>query len=342
MEPLTVSAIAQRLGAHLEGPGDAVVRGVADVRDATSCDISFVAHPKYVPFAADSQAAALIVPLDLPVEASTALLRVDDPDEAFTRVTDWLVPPTPELAPGVHASAVVDPEARLGQGVRIGARAVVERGAVIGANTHLYPGVYVGPEAEIGEDCRLYPGVVVRHRVRIGRRVRIHDNSVVGSDGFGYAVDDQGVRTKVEQRGTVVIEDDAEIGALVAIDRARFGATRVGVGVKVDNLVQIAHNCVVGDHTVLVSQVGISGSCRIGAHAILAGQVGMAGHLTIGDRAVCMAKAGISKDVGEGEVVFGYPAMPLRQMTRILSAQKHLPALRKRVADLERQLDAPK
>jgi UDP-3-O-[3-hydroxymyristoyl] glucosamine N-acyltransferase len=338
MEPMTVAAIAERLNAALEGPGDASVQGVADIRDAEPDEISFVGNPKYALLAGDSRAAALIVSVDQPIKSRASLIRVPDPNEAFARVTNWLVPPLPELAPGVHPSAVVDVTARLGDGVRIGPNAVVEAGAVIGSNSHLHAGVYVGPDAHVGEDCRMSPGVVIRARVRIGDRVHIHDNSVVGSDGFGYAVDNSGVRVKIEQRGTVVIENDVEIGALVAIDRARFGATRIGVGVKIDNLVQVAHNVTVGDHTVLVSQVGISGSCRIGEHAILAGQVGMAGHLNIGDRAVCMAKAGISKDVAEDEVVFGYPAMPVRQMTRILGAQKALPALRKRVAELERML----
>jgi UDP-3-O-[3-hydroxymyristoyl] glucosamine N-acyltransferase len=244
-------------------------------------------------------------------------------------------------APGVDPRAAVDASALLGPGVAIGAGAVIGPRARIGARTVVHPGAVVGPEVVVGDDCELHPGVVLYARVELGQRVVIHAGSVLGSDGFGFDPTPRGWE-KVPQCGTVVVEDDVEIGANCAIDCARFGATRVGRGAKLDNLVQIGHNVVVGPHALLVAQVAVAGSSRIGSWAVLAGQSAVAGHLKIGDRARVAAKSGVGHDVAAGEDVGGTPAMPHRKWIRnqarfaqLDEMAAELRRLTKRVAELE-------
>ena len=261
MVTLTTGELAARLDAELEGDASARVTGVADLKAARAGQVSFAGHPKYLPAVAASGATAVIVPKAAQVEAPRpALLRVADADAAFAAACA-LFAPEPVIQPrGVHPQAWVSPEAKLGAEVSVGAFAVVEAGADIGDGTTLYPQTYVGHGAKLGRDCLLYPLASIRERCVLGDRVILHNGAVIGSDGFGYTVDAQGVRTKIPQTGIVVLEDDVEIGANATIDRARFGETRVGKGTKVDNLVQIAHNCVIGDHSVLCSQVGLAGT----------------------------------------------------------------------------------
>jgi UDP-3-O-[3-hydroxymyristoyl] glucosamine N-acyltransferase len=235
----------------------------------------------------------------------------------------------------VHPQAWVSPEAKLGAEVSVGAFAVVEAGADIGDGTTLYPQTYVGHGAKLGRDCLLYPLASIRERCVLGDRVILHNGAVIGSDGFGYTVDAQGVRTKIPQTGIVVLEDDVEIGANATIDRARFGETRVGKGTKVDNLVQIAHNCVIGDHSVLCSQVGLAGTTTLGRHVICAGQAGLAGHLTIGDGAVIGAQAGVPKDLPGGQMYLGAPAVPRLEFGKSLAHVASLPKLKDKLKELE-------
>ena len=258
---LTAGELAGKLGAELEGDAGAALHGVADLRLAGAGQVSFAANPRYLPEVAESRAAAVIVPKDAAIPSpKPALLRVADADAAFAVACALFAPPPVVLPRGVHPQARVSPEAKIGANVSVGAFAVVEAGAEIGAGTTLYPQTHVGPEAKLGKDCLLYPFASIRERCVLGDRVILHNGAVIGSDGFGYAVDAQGVRTKIPQTGIVVLEDDVEIGANTAIDRARFGETRVGRGTKVDNLVMIAHNCAIGEHSVLCSQVGMAGT----------------------------------------------------------------------------------
>lgn len=334
----TVDEIAKRVGGSCEGDGAAAITGVAGIRDASHGDIAFVSQSRYAADAASTKASALIVGRDWKDPTPAALIRVDKPEEAFAAVARLFAPLPVEPVEGVHASAVVAKDVKLGHGVCIGACAVVEPGAVIGDRSVVYAGCYVGHGVKIGEDCKFYPHVSLREHVQVGDRVIIHDGTVVGSDGFGYTVDKQGVRTKIPQIGIVVICDDVEIGANVTIDRARFGRTRIGKGVKIDNLVQIGHNVQVGDHTVIVSQVGISGSTIIGHHATLAGQAGVAGHLVIGAGAVIGGQSAVTKDVPPGIYVSGYPAAPHRESAEMHANIHRLPQLKKRVADLEKRI----
>ena len=341
MFTLTTGELAAKLGATLEGDPNLVLNGVADLRAARSGQVSFAGNPRYLSEVAASQASAVIVPKDTVVAApKPALLRVIDADAAFAAACALFAPKPVVLPRGVHPQALVSPQANVGKDVSIGAFTVVEAGAVIGDGSTLYPQVYVGHEARVGRGCLLYPFASVRERCVLGDRVILHNGAVVGSDGFGYTVDAQGVRTKIPQTGVVVLEDDVEIGANTTIDRARFGETRVGQGTKVDNLVQIAHNCIIGEHSVLCGQVGMAGSTTLGKHVICAGQVGLAGHITIGDGAVIGAQAGVPKDLPGGQMYLGAPAVPRLEFGKSLAHVAGIPKLKEQIKALEVRLAA--
>ena len=341
MLALTTGELAAKLGAALEGDPKAVVHGVADLRAARAGQLSFAVKPRYLSAVAASAAAAVIVPQDAAIAApKPALLRVADPDSAFAAACALFAPPPVVMPRGVHPQASVSPQAKLGADVSVGAFAVVEAGAELGAGTTLYPQTYVGHEAKLGRDCLLYPFASVRERCALGDRVILHNGAVIGSDGFGYAVDAQGVRTKIPQTGIVVLEDDVEIGANATVDRARFGETRIGKGTKVDNLVMIAHNCVIGEHSVLCSQVGLAGTTTLGKHVICAGQAGLAGHLTVGDGAVIGAQAGVPSDLPGGQMYLGAPAVPRLEFGKSLAHVAGLPKLKEHVKNLEARLAA--
>jgi UDP-3-O-[3-hydroxymyristoyl] glucosamine N-acyltransferase len=344
MTGITLTEIARRTGGQLEGHGEAVVRAVAGLREAGPDDLSFLANPKYAAILTATRAGGVLVRQDFQSQAPCPLIRVPDPDAAFARIALLFAPPAPTYPPGIHPSAVVAAEAEISPEAHVGPLCVVEPGARIGARTVLVAQCYLGAGAQIGEDSRLYPQVSVREGARIGARVIIHNGAVIGSDGFGFTVDPDGVRTKVPQIGIVEIGDDVEIGAGTTIDRARFGRTIIRRGAKIDNLCQIAHNVVIGEHAVIVSQVGISGSTVIGNRAILAGQTGVAGHLVIGDGAVAEGRSGITKDVPAGSMVYGYPAAPREQAARIHAHVQRLPKLKEKVTALEarvKQLEHP-
>jgi UDP-3-O-[3-hydroxymyristoyl] glucosamine N-acyltransferase len=338
---LTTGELAAQLGAELEGAAGAGLEGVADLRAAGPGQLSFAGNPKYLAEVAGSRAAAVIVPKDARIESpQPVLLRVADADAAFAAACALFAPPPVVLPRGVHPQAWVSPEAQLGPDVAVGAFAVVEAGAVIGAGATLYPQTYVGHGARVGAGCLLYPFASVRERCVLGDRVILHNGVVIGSDGFGYTVDAQGVRTKIPQTGIVVLEDDVEIGANTAIDRARFGETRVGRGTKIDNLVQIGHNCVIGDHSVLCGQVGLAGTCMLGKRVICAGQVGLAGHLTVGDGAIIGAQAGVPKDLPGGQMYLGSPAVPRLEFGKSLAHVASIPKLKDKLKELEARLAA--
>jgi UDP-3-O-[3-hydroxymyristoyl] glucosamine N-acyltransferase len=340
MPTWTVSEVAARLGGVCEGSEDAPITGIAGIRDAQPGDLSFVSNPRYAAEAAASQATALLVPEAWNRPTPCTLIRVPNADEAFARAVEWFAPPVYVPAPGVHPTAVISAEATVGASVHIGPHVVIEAGARIGDRTMLEAGVYVGSDVMIGEDTRLYPQVSVRERCRIGSRVILHNGVVIGSDGFGYSVDAKGVRTKIPQVGVVWIGDDVEIGANSTVDRARFGKTIIGRGVKIDNLVQIGHNAVIGDHTVIVAQVGIAGSATLGSRVVVAGQVGIAGHLFVGDGAMIGAQSGVANNVPAGAFMLGSPAWPAEDTARVLAVMHRLPDLKKRLLELERALAA--
>ncbi len=336
---MKLSEIADRLGGALEGDGSIEITAVAGLKEAGRGDISFLANPKYAAQVAETGASAVIVPNDWDRTAKCALIRVDNSDQAFAVAAEIFYESVPAPEPGVHPTAVVAESARLGDGVSVGAHCTIAAGVVVGDRTVIQSNCVVGYKTVIGADCVLYPLVSIREFTEIGDRVIIHNGAVIGSDGFGYAVQKDGSRTKIPQIGKVVIEDDVEIGANVAIDRARFGKTRIGKGTKIDNLVQIAHNVVVGEHSVMCGQVGVSGSTTVGSRVILAGQAGLAGHLEVGDGAIVGAQSGVMKDVDPKDFVIGSPAMPHLQFKKMVANTILLPKLKDKIKQLEDRLD---
>jgi UDP-3-O-[3-hydroxymyristoyl] glucosamine N-acyltransferase len=335
---MKLSEVAEKTGGWLDGDGATDIHGVAGISEAGEGEISFIANPRYAAAAAATKASAVIVARDWNGTCSAPLIRVENPDEAFAKVATLFYTPPLRPASGVHPSALVAADAEIEENVSIGALCVVESGAKIGAGTVILPQCYIGRKAVLGRNCWLYPQVSLREEVRVGNRVIVHNGTVIGSDGFGYSVDGQGIRTKIPQIGIVEIGDDVEIGANVTIDRARFGSTKIGNGVKIDNLVQIAHNVVIGDHAVIIAQVGIAGSTHIGSKVIIAGQAGIAGHLHVGDGAVIGAKTAVIKDVEPGAYVMGIPAMPSAKFKRAQAGIMLLPKLKERIAGLENRI----
>ena len=334
---LTVAQIAERINGRVEGNGAAEISSLAGIREAQPGQLTFIAAPRYAAAAGATKATAVIVAEDWSRPCPATMIRVKNPDKAFAELAQLFAPPPIAFPPGIHPSAVIAGDAQLGKDAHIGPHCVVEPGAKIGDRCVLVAACYVGHDASIGEDSKLYPHVTLREYVRIGRRTIIHNGAVIGSDGFGY-VQEGAIRKKIPQIGIVVIGDDVEIGANVTIDRARFGQTQIGNGVKIDNLVQIAHNVIIGDNAVVVAQVGISGSTSIGERTILAGQVGIAGHLVIGSDVIAGAQAGISKDIPSGTFVLGSPAYPYDKATKIFAHTARLPELKAKVAALEERL----
>jgi UDP-3-O-[3-hydroxymyristoyl] glucosamine N-acyltransferase len=328
--------LAARLGCTLRGDGGVEIRRVAAIDAAGPGDITFVANPRYASRLGSTRASAVILSPEL-VTPLPSLLS-PNPYLAFARAVA-LLHPQPRPSPGVHPSAQVDPTAVLGEGVHVGALAVVGAGARIGARTVLHPHVVIYEGVEIGTECLVHSGVQVRERCRLGDRVVIQNGAVIGGDGFGFAKDEAGRYEKIPQLGTVVVEDDVEIGALTAVDRAALGETRIGRGTKIDNLVQIGHSVTIGSDTVIAGQVGIAGSSRIGSRVTLAGQVGVAGHLTVGDGVVATAQTGIPSAVEPAAVVSGYPAIDNRAWLKATAIFAKLPELQKRLREIERKLE---
>ena len=328
--------LSARLGCELRGDGEVEIRGVAGLEQAGPDDLSFLANPRYADKLEATRAGAVIVAAAharrLPCLVS------DNPYLAFTRAVALVRPPE-RKAPGVHPSAQVHASAVLCEGVHIGALAVVGAGVRVGARSVLHPHVVLYEGAEVGEDCELHSSVQVRERCRLGNRVLVQNGAVIGADGFGFARDAEGRYHKFPQVGIVVIEDDVEIGALTAVDRAALGETRIGRGSKLDNLVQVGHSVTIGEDSVLAGQVGIAGSTRIGRRVTLAGQVGVAGHLEIGDGVVATAQTGIAGSVEPGAVVSGSPAIENRAWLKSSAVFAKLPELLRRLRELERSRD---
>ena len=329
--------LATRLGCELRGDGDVEISGVAGIDEAGSGDLTFVANRRYAGRLGATKAAAVV--LGPGHETALPCLVADNPYLTFARAVA-LIRVFPRPDPGVDPSARVDPTAVLGPDVHVGPLCVVGPGVRIGARTVVHPHVVLYPGVEIGEDCLLHSAVQVRERCRLGDRVVVQNGAIIGADGFGFARDGEGRYHKFPQVGIVVVEDDVEIGALTAIDRAALGETRIGRGCKLDNLVQIGHSVTLGEHSVLAGQVGIAGSSRIGRGVTLAGQVGVAGHLEIGEGAVATAQTGIPGSVAAGAVVSGYPAIENRAWLKASAVFAKLPELQRRLRELERRLES--
>jgi len=318
---------------------DLEITGFASLRDAQGGELSFFYSPRYLQELRQTKAAAVLVPLSFGEEHASILVKVKDPSAAFDRIIAALAKHE-EYRPkaGVHPTALIAPNVQIGPNVSIAAYAVIEEGAVIGGRSVIGAHVFVGAYTKIGEDAFLHPHVTVRERCLLGNRVILHPGVVIGSCGFGYD-SKTGTHQKIPQIGIVQIEDDVEIGANTTIDRARFGRTHIGQGTKIDNLVQIAHNVVIGPHNIICAQVGISGSTRTGAYVTLAGQVGLSGHIEIGERAIVAAQAGASKNISAGEVMIGAPAKPIKTWKENNFYIHNLSKLFERVKILEKNIN---
>ena len=312
------------------------IDGAASLSEAAAGEITFYADPRYLARLRQTRASAVFVPLDFSEQTAAAQIRVANPSKAFEQVVLKLAPKPIAFTPGIHPTAVVDPTAKIGRGISIQPHAVIESGATIGDNAVIGTGSYIGHDSIIGASCLIYANVTIRERTRIGARAIIHSGAVIGADGFGFEFV-EGRYQKIPQIGIVQIDDDVEIGANTTIDRARFGRTWIQEGVKIDNLVQIAHNVIIGKHSIIAAQTGISGSTRVGEKVMMAGQVGVIGHLTIEDNTIIAAQSGISKDL-PGGAWFGSPAVPLPEAKRQIAWIHRLGKLFDRVKAIEKKL----
>jgi UDP-3-O-[3-hydroxymyristoyl] glucosamine N-acyltransferase len=332
----TLQELASVSGGELVGDPKLKITGAASLAEATSGEISFFGNRKYIGLLRKTRASAVFVPPDFSEPLTAAQVRVSDPTKAFEQVMLKFAPKPITFPPGIHPSAIVGSSVRLGEGVSVQPHAVIEDGSKIGDNTIVGAGSYIGHETTIGSACVIYPLVTIRERSRIGSRVIIHSGAVIGADGFGFEMVD-GRQQKIPQLGIVQVDDDVEIGANTTVDRARFGRTWIQQGVKIDNLVQVAHNVVIGKNSVIVAQTGISGSTRVGERVMMGGQVGIAGHLEIAAETMIAAQSGVSKSL-RGGVWFGYPAVPLAEAKQQIAWIHRLGRLFARVREIEKKL----
>ena len=340
----TLGEISALLGCPPPNEPQRRVTGLATLAEAGPDELSFIGSEQFARQYAETRAAGVIVNKKLklpPSPPQRAALVVDDADLAVAKVLELFAPPIARPPAGVDPAARVAASASIAPGVAIGPGVFVGERARIGARTALHPGVYVGDDSAVGEDCQLFPNVVVRERVTIGSRVVIHAGSVLGSDGFGYRWDGT-KHAKIPQIGTIIVEDDVEIGSCVCVDRAKFSTTRIGRGTKIDNLVQVAHNVQIGPHCIIVGQVGLAGSAVLGAGVVLGGQVAVRDHITIGDGAMVAATSAVAEDVAPKAVVSGTPALPHRQSLREQAALRRLPDLVVQVRKLQEEIETLK
>ena len=332
---MILSELAGRVSARFAPEaGDIEISHVASLADANPGDISFFGNPKYINALRKTRATAVFLPDSFTEEIPAHGLFVSNPATAFAEILPLFTPQPIVREPGIHHTAIISPDAEIGEACSIGAHVVIEAGVKINARCVIEAQCFIGQQSILGEDCHLHPHVAVRERCRIGDRVILHCGVVVGADGFGYEFRD-GKQQKIPQTGTVQIDDDVEIGANSAIDRARFGRTWIQRGTKIDNLVQIGHNVTIGEHCILCAQVGISGSTRIGNHVTLAGKVGLSGHIEIGDQVMIGAMSGLAKNVPPNTIMFGAPAQPIREYKENYALLKNIRKLYNRVKALE-------
>lgn len=333
---MRLDKLAEILKGVVVGDGSVEITGVAGIKEAQEGDITFLANPKYESYVTTTKASAVIVASDHK-EISKAIIQIENPYLAFLKTVRLFRADTQRVDFGIHSTAVIGNNVKLGQRVSVGPFVVIEDGVELGDDVVVMALSYIGARSRMGKGSFIYPNVTLREDIVVGERVIIHSGAVVGSDGFGFARDGEAYQ-KIPQVGNVEIGDDVEIGANVTIDRATTGTTSIGRGTKIDNLVQIAHNVVVGENCIIVAQVGISGSTEIGKNVTLAGQVGIVGHIKIGDNAMVGSQAGVTKSVLPGARVSGYPAAPHETAKRLHASLKRLPQLIKQFKELEKRV----
>ncbi len=339
---VTVTELARLLDCPFEGNGQIEIRGVSSLEKAKEGDLVFLAHPKFRALLEETKASAAIIPPEEKCER-IPVLKSENPHLSFIKAVDLFYKPYHPL-PGLHSTALVSSTAKIGKDVAIGAFAYIGDAAEIGDNTIIFPFAAIYPRVKIGKESTFHSHVSIREDTQIGDRVIIHNGAVVGSDGFGFIQAKDRSHIKIPQKGTVIIEDDVEVGANTTIDRATLGETVIRKGAKIDNLVQIAHNVEIGSNSILAAQVGIAGSSKIGKNVILGGQVGVADHVRIEDNVIAAAQSGVSKDIPAGSMVAGSPHLDIKiwRKSRALLPQlydlaKDIKKLKKRVEELEKK-----
>jgi UDP-3-O-[3-hydroxymyristoyl] glucosamine N-acyltransferase len=325
---VNVSQLARLVNGKVFGNGKTAISGFAGINEARKGDITFIANDKYIGCLKATRASAVVVSAKLKAKTKVTLIRTKNPDFSFVKIAEYFSENRAGFKAGIHRTAIVGNNSRISPSAAVQAYVTIGEGAKIGSRTEIYPNVYIGKNATIGNNCLVYANVSIREGTVIGNNVIIHSGTVIGSDGFGYAQIGK-KRYKIPQTGIVVIEDDVEIGANVTIDRARFDKTVIGKGTKIDNLVHIAHNVVIGDDSVLVAQVGISGSARLGKNVTMAGQSATVGHISIGDNVIVAGRSVVTKNIPSGVVVSGFPAQPHKKQLQQEALIRRLPELYK-------------
>ena len=339
----TARIIADYLKGEIEGNPEVIVNTVAKIEEGFKGALSFLANPKYEQYIYSTKSSVVLVNKEFvpSAEVEATLIKVTDAYEAFASLLTLVEMSKPKKK-GIHQTAVIELSAKVGTDVYIGAYAYIGENCVIGDGCSIYPHVFIGDSTKIGRNCILNPGVKIYHECLIGNGCIVHAGTVIGSDGFGFAPQSEGEYMKIPQIGNVVLEDNVEIGANVAIDRATMGSTIIRKGVKIDNLVQIGHNVEVGENTVMAGQTGIAGSTKVGKNCMFGGQVGLAGHIKIADGTKIGAQAGVGSDVKESQVLLGTPAFDSRQFIRSSVVFKNLPEINTKIRTMEKDIESLK
>lgn len=333
---MTLQEIASFLGGELNGPGDIEITGPAKIETAQSGQITFLSNPKYRQYLKTTKASAIIIDSRME-DVTIPYIFVQNAYVGFLMMLKMYNPPEHAYIEGISDQAFIDPSARVHPSARIGPLVYIGPLTEVGENTVLYPGVILLKNVKIGADSVLYPNVSVRENCNIGSRVILHNGCVIGSDGFGFAPKGE-IYMKIPQLGNVIVEDDVELGANTTIDRATLGATVIRQGCKFDNLVQIAHNVVIGKNTVIAAQSGIAGSVELGEHCTVGGQVGIIGHIRMGNNVTIAAQSGVSKSAPDDSILLGSPAMPIAREKRIEASLRHLPEIIKTISELDKEV----
>lgn len=335
----TAKQIAELIGGKIEGDENAIIRTFSKIEEGTPGSITFLSNPKYTHHLYTSHASVVIVNEDLTLEQSVepTLIRVKNAYESVAKLLQLYESMKPRKK-GIDSLAFISPKAKVGNDCYVGAFAYIADGAVVGDRCVIYPHAYIGEGVTLGDDCLIYPHVTIYHGCQLGSRVTLHGGSVIGADGFGFAPGANGY-DKIPQIGIVKIEDDVEIGANTCIDRSTMGSTVIHKGVKLDNLVQVAHNCEVGENTVMSAQVGIAGSTKVGQWCMFGGQVGVAGHITIGDKVMLGAQSGAPGSIKSNQTLIGTPPMPQTPYFKSQAIFRRLPDMYKQLNALQQEIE---
>ncbi|MEI7811299.1 MAG: UDP-3-O-(3-hydroxymyristoyl)glucosamine N-acyltransferase [Ignavibacteria bacterium] len=331
--------VADLVGGALIGDENVLIENIAKIEEAKSGDLTFLYLPAYEKYLESTEASAIIVkPGFSKRRRDISYIEVDNPSTAFLKVVNLYFKPEFPLA-GIDASASIDKGAVIGENVAVGKNVVISNGCRIGDNVKIFHNTVLMDEVEVGDNCLFFPNITIREKCRIGNNVIINSGSVIGSDGFGFTPDKNGIFQKIPQIGIVIIEDDVELGSNVSVDRASVGATVIKKGVKIDNLVQIAHNVTVGENTVMSAQSGIAGSVKVGHNCMIGGQAGITGHIEITDRVMIGAQSGISKAITKPGTYFGSPAQEIKNTLKLEAYVRNLPAQAEKIKELEKKVN---